>query len=98
MSNIKHTPLPWNKPLKPTYSEMFNVWYCLIRDAKENINQKIYGNTKEEAEANAKLIVKAVNCHDDLVGLAEQFKVVMSGKEKSPIYKQILLTLEKAKK
>ncbi len=68
-----HAPLPWNQPLTAAYSDMFNTFYCLIRDDKGNIQQKIYGRTAEEAEANAELIVNAVNHYKVLLDIAGDY-------------------------
>lgn len=41
------------------YAGYNNLWFCIIESEDRHIIQKIYGKTKEEAEANAKLIAAA---------------------------------------
>lgn len=47
------------------YSKISNQWTLAIKQGDSL--HKIGGKTKEEAEANAQRIVKAVNMHDDLI-------------------------------
>ena len=58
MSNLKHTPTPWK----------VNEKYNTITDSDGcGIAQENGINNSQEWEANAKLIVKAVNCHEELL-------------------------------
>lgn len=41
------------------YAGYNNLWFCIIESEDRHIIQKIYGKSKEEAEANAKLIAAA---------------------------------------
>ncbi len=61
MSDKKYRPEPWPKPLPAKYSSLFNMYYCVIPNEKGEIDQKIFGKTAEEAEANANRIVACVN-------------------------------------
>ena len=67
MSGTKPTPGPWaSQGWVPT-------WACIpIKDARHNLvcslhPHEAHNYTREEAKANARLIVRAVNCHADLV-------------------------------
>jgi len=76
MSEAKHTALPWRVDLVyETHNHPTRYWEVSIRSGEEIVAYAA-GATQEEAEANAALIVRAVNCHDELVrslGLARAF-------------------------
>lgn len=64
MKKLKHTPLTLYA------KKAFDDNGCItapIYDANDKWMFSAYGSTKEEAEANAALIVKAVNNHEKLV-------------------------------
>lgn len=62
-----HTPTPWNRNI--------NAKYPIYDDKHNKIAYYLYGKhdqpTLEKANENLKLIVKAVNCHDELVKTLE---------------------------
>lgn len=41
------------------YNGWVNAWFCIVEDENSRVLQKIYGSTKLEAEANAKLFLAA---------------------------------------
>lgn len=66
----KHTPGPWNlKNPTAKYAAYNNLWFCIIESEDRRIIQKIYGRSKEEAEANAKLIAAAPDLLNNLESL-----------------------------
>ena len=65
METTKHTPGPW---VYDTY-RAGDPSACRVRHAGLEI-AAVYGDCPEEAEANARLIVQAVNSHADLERVA----------------------------
>ena len=65
------TPGPWvSQGWVPTWA------YIPIKDARHNLVCSLHSHeghnyTRDEVEANARLIVRAVNCHADLVAALE---------------------------
>ena len=65
-TNSKHTPLPWKLALKAGTQDMTRI----KSEKGQTIADAFWmgeGIEQEEGIANAELIVKAVNCHFDLV-------------------------------
>lgn len=65
------TPRPWKRGAGPYRGFIFST---ATRDSGAKCVAEIYygGTTREERDANADLIVCAVNAHDDLVKTLEQ--------------------------
>lgn len=80
---IKHTPLQWVKRMSTRQIGTFEI--CTAEPEPTTIallpcnKEKNFGGhaTKDEAEANAEMIVKAVNNHDKLV---DMLKLVLKEK------------------
>jgi len=51
------------------YDSYSNMWFVVIWSESDRIIQRIYGSTKSEAEANAKLIAAAPDLLKELVQL-----------------------------
>lgn len=62
----KHTPLPWVADFTYEREPETGGWEIPVQRGLF-VLMWVYGSTKEEAEANAALIVKAVNNHEKLV-------------------------------
>lgn len=62
----EHTPLPWIEDGWAEYDRVAKLWVFSLRVSGLPI-VKCYGDSAEKAEANARLIVKAVNNHEKLV-------------------------------
>lgn len=70
-SNAKHTPGPWLPECHKGKKFSLDGWYVFAGNATLAI---IYGNTPEEAEANAKLIAAAPEMLDCLQRALTQFE------------------------
>ena len=77
----KHTELPWRVSESKREPNLVKIgtgdggWLGLAH---------VFGDSDEEAEANAEFIVRAVNCHDDLL---EACRRAMEAMQKhAPIY------------
>lgn len=57
---MRHTPLPWRK-------EDHQTAPCDIVGPNGNVLAHVFFTDEEEGEANADLVVRAVNSHDDLL-------------------------------
>lgn len=78
MSEAKHTPLPWRV-------EEIEFDYYQITDRKGRIIGDFYqepesGQSKDERDANAEYIVKAVNAYPELI----EFVKICTGDKKPP--------------
>lgn len=67
MTNAKHTPTPWTFTNQTTDERPWCV--ITIKDATDDvvIQREYHINDAQKEEANAAYIVKAVNCHEQLV-------------------------------
>lgn len=71
----------------------YGIYKLHIKDSINKIRATVFGKTKEEAEANAKRIVKCVNMHDDLIDIIKNLygayvaKDFISEKEETEILK-----------
>jgi len=69
----KHTPLPWH-----VEKHAFSGGLPAIRGGQHDIADiRWNGNNEKWGEANARLIVRAVNAHDQLVGLLQDCRAFM---------------------
>lgn len=97
---VKHTPLPW----KITYSSTGHPYiYTDGRpvDGTECIAHPFSTMGKEEAEGNARLIVKAVNNHEALVNVLNDARILIKSLECDHLlvgYQDLLPRIEKALK
>lgn len=64
MSEAKHAPLPWTFDELPEWGEIYDANGGLIATVNE---------TAEEIKADAEFIVRAVNCHDELLEALQLF-------------------------
>lgn len=75
----KATPRPWRRPGWPESTNLMMAGdvrpYAqpigVSGDSSQCAVANAYGETAEQATANADLIVRAVNCHDELVAACE---------------------------
>jgi len=71
----KFTKGEWVIYLKSVeYDGYANLWFCVLTNSEGVIIQKIYGRTKEEAEANAKLIAAAPKMYEELDSLVSSLE------------------------
>lgn len=70
MTQSKHTPTPWRYK-HSTRPDNTGGYDTAIIDIKNKIIAETFQNVDEgdsrDSKANAELIVKAVNCHDELI-------------------------------
>lgn len=76
MAETKHSPLPYraDEPIR-----MDELWFSFLFDADNNIVARIEGRTEDECNANAALVVQAVNNHEKLVEALKQIKARFEG-------------------
>lgn len=67
MSNEKFTQGEWVLNPIANFAKYNNLWFCTIEGNNRELIQKIYGKTKEQAEANAKLIASAPKMYNALL-------------------------------
>ena len=74
MTNTQHTPTPWyisETRLKTTIEIYIDGWGYTLADCDASHSSLADKVGIEEVEANAAFIVKAVNCHDELLKALE---------------------------
>lgn len=71
---VKHTALPWAFKHANDGTGAFRISGkgMILADAWFISQYTTHAPTMEEAEANARFIVKAVNCHDDLLAALQR--------------------------
>lgn len=75
MQNKSHTPIPWGYNLNHegygvgTNMDLYN--YCVVGSSEGDIF--IGGRAKETNIENTKLVLKAVNYHEKLLGMVKDF-------------------------
>lgn len=77
-NEVSHTPTPWQLGVENEYVEGINIWHGPVEFIANVRGTKGMGNPQEVAKANAAFIVKAVNAHEDLVGLVKELKEVVA--------------------
>lgn len=75
----RHTPLPWMVAERRSPAGVF--WDTLIRNADGDPVASVLfaGYSEKTAQANAELIVRAVNAHEDLVKALEDQEEFLDG-------------------
>lgn len=73
--SAQHTPTPWTvfNADEGCYPGIDAGWRTIVMFGSPDEDCGIRGDTPEEAEANARFIVHAVNCHDELLSALEQY-------------------------
>lgn len=74
MTNTKHTPAPWEETSRDIISYIGGESIYIARafsNGEPQLGWTNPGCSSIEAKANARFIVKAVNCHDELLAFAE---------------------------
>lgn len=95
------TPRPWRiesnvlYPNRLIYTEFGSV--AVVHEVLHPHDKRSSGEIQEEAETNTRLIVKAVNCHDDLVEICDRLVCYLTLTGKTLTETESLL-LNKAKK
>ncbi len=73
----KHTSLPWHfdesLQIKQVHGATGVYYLAYVWDEDDNQIAEVLGDTSEQAIANAKLIVRAYNCHYDLLETLQNF-------------------------
>lgn len=69
MSTAKHSPLPWEIDRNAKLSDSDGEFVAFLASA---VCRNPDGHTDEQGEANAALIVKSVNLHDELVAMLDE--------------------------
>jgi len=86
---MTHTPLPWKRADFNGEVDRYLVSACgiLVADLGAETWEDYGTPTSKEVAANAALIDRAVNCHEDLVAILEAFvaRVEIANKEGDPI-------------
>lgn len=72
MTEQKHSPLPWE--ITPEPFAIDELWFVFINDADGKPIARIKGHSREEAQANAALIVRAVNNLPEVIHLLDIVK------------------------
>ena len=75
MSNTKHTRGPWERPVTTQRNSLGRPQATVRREnaiGQRNVVATVFGNSLEEAEANAKLIAAAPEMYAMLVEFANQ--------------------------
>lgn len=73
--SAQHTPTPWRvyDAGDENYPGIDAGWRSVVMFGNADEECGVRGDTREEAEANARFIVHAVNCHDELLAALEQY-------------------------
>ena len=103
-TKTKHTPLHWVKRMSTRQIGTFEI--CTAEPEPTTIallpcdKEKNFGGhaTKDEAEANAEMICKAVNNHDKLVDMLSSLVWLMTDDETGEIYEDYKLLPESTMK
>ena len=74
MSETKHTPIPWELTFSDSMMEGEDAWLIVSHDQDGSDIAEVT-SPRDTAEGNARLIVRAVNSHADLL---EELKSLVS--------------------